>query len=382
MMSSHYSFFRKAYEYMVTRIENSLQNLDMTVMERCLNQLYQGRLDKRVTVCGAGRSLQSVLLLGNELENVYGVRVNQVSNANLRPLKAGDFFIVNSHSGSRKVLKHAKFACSRGLNVIFITGNENLLDEFENVILIKDHLDCNKEFAPLGTEFEQASAVLCSCMGFAYNQTDKLKTFNEGYYNAITGLTKNLKLLEEQEEFLLKFVDLIEEYLDIENNNVVYFKGVGINEIISRVIAIRYGHLHKNNLKDLRVVYEGHWRSRKTDDLAIFLSGSGETDQTIKYARQAGDIGMKLFTITSFKESSLASMNTFYKNSYGNLIIEGRPEMISYFNKSLRNVDIKFFPQFELNTYVTLDSLLALIAKRNDITEEDMKKTHRDRELE
>jgi hypothetical protein len=56
--------------------------------------------------------------------------------------------------------------------------------------------------------------------------------------------------------------------------------------------------------------------------------------------------------------------------------------MVSYYNVSINDVSKWFFPQFELNTYVTLDALLALIAKNNDISEEDMKKTHRDRELE
>jgi len=91
---------------------------------------------------------------------------------------------------------------------------------------------------------------------------------------------------------------------------------------------------------------------------------------------------MKLFTITSFKESSLARINKWYRKYQGNLIIEGRPEMISYYNKSMYKVTTTFFPQFELNTYITLDALLALIAKNNDITEEDMKKTHRNKELE
>jgi D-arabinose 5-phosphate isomerase GutQ len=162
----------------------------------------------------------------------------------------------------------------------------------------------------------------------------------------------------------------------------VYFKGVGINEIISRVIAIRYGHLHKEGLKDLRVVYEGHWKSRRKDDLVLLISGSGETDQILKYAEQACDVGMKLFTITSFKESCLAEYTKGHCEYQGNLIVEGRPEMVSYYNKSINNRTKIFFPQFELNTYITLDSLLALIAKNNDISEEDMKKTHRDKELE
>ncbi len=376
-------FFKNAYEYLVSRIEHSLKDIDQNIVANCLELLSSGgKNHKRVIVDGAGRSLQSVLLLTNELESEYGIRVNQVSNANLRPLRKGDIFIVNSRSGTGKSYSNAIFAKKKGLDVVFITGNETLIDEFENVILLKSELNREKEYAPLGTEFEQASAVVCSCMGYAYTELEMLKSFNLYCDVAIEGLKSNLDKLTSQEKVLGNFIKLINDYLEFDNNNVVYFKGVGINEIISRVIAIRYGHLLKENKKNLNVVYEGHWTGRNKNDLAIVMSGSGETDQILKYAKQGGDVGMKLFTITSFKESSLARTNKWYRNYAGNLIIEGRPEMISYYNKSIHNLDVKFFPEFELNTYITLDALLALIAKLNDITEEDMKKTHRDNELE
>ncbi|MFX1444740.1 MAG: SIS domain-containing protein [Promethearchaeota archaeon] len=351
-------------------------------MQTCLEILENGKQDKRVTIDGAGRSLQSALLLANELENLYGIRVNQVNNANLRPLRGGDVFIVNSRSGIGKSTEDAEFALKKGLNVIYITGNPELEEKFENVILIKGDINHESKYAPLGTEFEQASAVLCSCMGYAYNKSKKMEAFNSSCTNLIDGLYSNLQELEKQEKPITNYASLINDFLEISNDRVIYFKGAGINEIISRIIAIRYGHLHKEGLKDLHVVYEGHWKSRRKEDLAVLISGSGETDQILKYAQQAGDVGMKLFTITSFKESSLARTNKWYRKYQGNLIIEGRPEMVSYYNKSIHKVTKTFFPQFELNTYITLDALLALIAKNNDITEEDMKKTHRDKELE
>lgn len=376
------SFFTDTYKYLVRKIEDSLKSVNKSTVQSCLEILEKGKQNKRVTIDGAGRSLQSVLLLANELENLYGIRVNQVNNANLRPLREGDIFIVNSRSGLGKSTENAEFALKKGLDVIYITANQEIEEKFENVILIKGDINHERKYAPLGTEFEQTSAVLCSCMGYAYNKSDKIKTFDNSCYNVIDGLNSNLQELIKQEKPIASFISLITDFLDITNDRVVYFKGAGINEIISRVIAIRYGHLHKEGLKDLHVVYEGHWKSRRKDDLVVLISGSGETDQIIKYAHQAGDVGMKLFTITSFKESNLARTNRWYRKYHGNLIIEGRPEMVSYYNKSIHKVTKTFFPQFELNIYITLDALLALIAKNNDITEEDMKKTHRDKELE
>ncbi|MBN1799872.1 MAG: hypothetical protein JW891_00100 [Candidatus Lokiarchaeota archaeon] len=375
-------FFIKTYNYLVDHIETAMKGIDKNTVTNCLELLNKGKTNKRVIVDGAGRSLQSVLLLTNELDNAYGIRVNQVSNANLRPLRSGDIFIVNSRSGSGKSYESAMFAKKKGLDVIFITGNEKLKDDFENVILVKANSNRDVKCAPLGTEFEQASAVFCSCVGYAYGESEMTKAYDLYSSVAVEGMRSNLNNLKREEKIIDNFISLITELLDPQNESVVYFKGVGSNEIIARVIAIRYGHLNKEGKKDLNVVYEGHWKSRKKNDLAILMSGSGETDQILKYAHQAGDIGMNLFTITSFKDSSLARRNKWYRNYAGNLIIEGRPEMLSYYNKSIHNIEEKFFPQFELNTYVTLDALLAAIAKENDITEDDMKKTHRDKELE
>jgi D-arabinose 5-phosphate isomerase GutQ len=380
------SFLQKTYEYLVSKIKKSLRNVNKQEVYKFLDALKSGMDNKRVTVDGAGRSLQSVLLLVSQLENTYGIRVNQVNNANLRPLRKGDIFIANSRSAKvepeeAKIVSHAKFARQKGLDVFFITANEEIEDLFDNVILIKKE-GYNKEYAPLGTGFEQATATLMSCIACSYHKENPSETFDRLCKQVIEGYNENLESLLEQDRALNAFIDTINEYLDIKNNGVVYFKGMGINDIIAKVIAIRYGHLHKNDCKDLNVVYESHWRCRRSNDLGIFLSGSGQTTQMVKYLNQAKSIGMNTFVITSYKESRLARSNQWYKNCRGNLIIKGRSIQYSYFNQALETIEEPFFPQFELNTYLTLDALLALIAKKHDITEKDMKKTHRDKELE
>jgi D-arabinose 5-phosphate isomerase GutQ len=377
------SFLEEAYLYLVGRIESALKNVDREKVYEFLHLLRESMQDKRVTVDGSGRSLQSALLLTTQLEKSYGIRVNQVQNANLRPLREGDIFVANSNSAKpdSRVVNNINVAKEKGLHTIFITANENIVDQYDIVILLKKD-GHNKIYAPLGTEFEQASATLLSCIACSYDKKNPNEQYNSYCKSVINGFKSNLERFQEQEDTINAFLTTIDEYIDINNDKVIYFKGSGINDIISRVIAIRYGHLHKESLRDLKVVYESHWRSRRPDDFAILLSGSGETEQMIKYARQAGDIGMKIFVITCFEDSTLARTTKWYKNHSGTLLIEGRPEKISYFNKSLYHITSQFFPQFELNTYLTLDALLANIAERNRITEEDMKKTHRDKELE
>ncbi|TXT67505.1 MAG: hypothetical protein BAJALOKI1v1_80038 [Promethearchaeota archaeon] len=378
------SFLENSYLYLVGQIEKALNNVDCSKVSDFLDLLKESMKNRRVTVDGSGRSLQSALLLATQLEKAYGIRVNQVQNANLRPLRAGDIFVANSFSAKpdSRIVNNANVAKEKGLKTVFITANEAIEDDYDIVILLKKDAH-NEMYAPLGTEFEQASATLLSCIACSYDKTNPNDQY--GYYckNVIKEFDSNLACFKRQDKTISSFLTIIDEYLDINNEKVVYFKGTGINEIISRVIAIRYGHLHKEDLKDLKVVYESHWRCRRQEDFAVLLSGSGETEQMIKYARQAADIGMKLFVITCFEDSPLARANNkYYQNHVGNLVIGGRPERISYFNRSLYHITSLFFPQFELNTYITLDALLALIAKNNNITEEDMKKTHRDKELE
>lgn len=375
-------YFIKAYSYMVFKIRESLKSLNRYDITSVLKLLDAGlKDDRKVIIDGSGRSLQSVLLLMDALEtNGYGVNVNTVGNANLRPLRPGDSFIMNSRSGEGKVYDHACFAKKSGLSTIIISCNQHLKNYFDNVIVLDKPIEHRTEYTPLGTEFEQASAVLSACIGSSFKGGDKWGVFNENFNRIIDSFYDNIDFLKKQEDSLNSFIELINDYLRIDNPGVVYFKGLGINNIISQVIAIRYGHLHKNGEKDLRVVYEGHWKSRKPDDLAILISGSGETKQITSYAEQSFNEGMNVFGITSNQNSYLAK---FAKRCKGSLIIPGRVKKTSQYNESVGRLENGgYLPLFELNTYLTLDALLAVIAKKNGISQGDMAKTHRNRELE
>ncbi len=360
---------------MVERIKNSLSSLDTEVIKDVLELLYEGKTNKNITIDGAGRSGLSLELFKDLVEDDYGIRIKSASNANLRPLKENDIFIANSRSGSGKVLEHAKFAKRKGLKTIFITSNKALSEEFDYTIIIPKGFEKEKQkrYAPLGTEFEQASAVLLSSIANAYD-TNSVEKYEALICKIIDEMNKNLENIVEQKEAVENFVNTISEYL--RNNKKIYFIGLGANNIIAKVAAIRYGHLHseEKNL-DLKVIYEGYWKSREEDDLSILISGSGKTDQIITYALQSLHMGMQTYAITSFKDSLLAALA---KNK---IIITGRSFKESKYNMPSKKRE-KYVPLFELNAYITLDSLLAEIAYENDIKEGDMKKTHRDKELE
>ena len=131
-------------------------------------------------------------------------------------------------------------------------------------------------------------------------------------------------------------------------------------------------------VKDLQVIAEGHWDLRKVGDLAIITSGSGSTSQTLDYAMQAFISGLKVFGITSFEDSDLGR---FTKRVDGCLVVPGRHAPFSMYNV-VSSQRTSYLPEFELNCYLTMDSLLAQIASDNGITEADMKASHRLKTLE
>jgi len=373
--------FFDAYKYLSNCVKDSLKGLDREKLKSIFALLIEARNTGSSTIVdGQGRSLESILLAEECLEHNGFPIILPTKNANLRPWRKDDVFIVNTGSGTGSPLAHAEAAQKEGLHVIFMSYNAQLLNTFPNVLVLKGSKNRNSLFAPLGTEFEITSAVTGVCIGHSVADTPE-----ESLANFEAAVQEILKLYEKSYEFyencldnLISFTDLISQYIPADSRHKVYFRGVGGDEIINNVAAIRYGHLHKEPDKDLRVIYEGHWELRTDGDLAILTSGSGATDQTLDYAMQAFISGMKVFGITSFEDSDLGR---FCKRVNGCLIVPGRQEGYSMYNRPTR-FRSNALPLFELNCYLTLDALLAQIAANHGIQEDDMKRSHRPKILE
>lgn len=378
--------FQKSFKYLTNHVRSTIENLDRNKLLRIFEILIQTRKDQEnniprmIIVDGQGRSLQSLLLTEDCLEHNGFNIILPVSNANLRPWKSGDVFIFNTGSGSGSPLAHARAAKEKGLHIIGMSYNPEMEKEFENVLILRRTVNRNKQLAPLGTEFEIASAIIGVCLAYSVKDTpeDSLQEFEKSTKKIIKLYDATYDYLEEEVESLMAFINIISEYVPAENQGKVYFLGVGRNEIINRIAAIRYGHLHKDPDCDLTVIYEGHWDLRQKGDLAIILSGSGATSQTLAFANQAFISGMKIFGVTSFQESDLGN---FTRRVDGCLVLPGREDFVSMYNQPVHRRH-NYFPAFELNTYITFDALLAQIAYNFDIKEDDMKASHRPKILE
>jgi D-arabinose 5-phosphate isomerase GutQ len=287
-----------------------------------------------------------------------------------------DWLMVVSGSGSGKPLEDARYAKKKGMNVMFITQNKGLIDEFDYVIVIPKNNHYREEFAPMGTEFEQAAAVVGCSMVHVLGKAS-YSSYESSCQDFINSMSQNLNTLLKQEEYIDKFLGLIDDCLRVDLGIKTYWVGAESTQDVMDVGKIRFNHLNKrdngNYLKNFRSRGINNWGMRQSKDVGLFASGSGMTKQTLTYLYQAIDAGMRVFGFTSFKESSLG-MRT---KPYGNLIIKGRDKMESLHDKPMPERGGYKAPFFEMNLYLTLDALLALIAKRNGITPADMKGKHK-----
>lgn len=378
--------FQESFKYLTNCVRYTIKELSREKLLRIFEVLIQARddqekgINRAIIVDGQGRSLQSLLLTEDCLEHNGFNIILPVQNANLRPWQKGDIFIFNTGSGSGSPLAHARAAKENGLKVIGMTYNQELEQEFDNVLVLRKNDHRNKRLAPLGTEFEIASAIIGVCLGYSvkYNAEASLKEFEASTSQIIRLFEATYDYLEEEIESLMGFIKLVSEFIPKDNKSKVYFLGVGRNEIINRIAAIRYGHLHKDPDCDLTVIYEGHWDLRKENDLAIILSGSGATSQTLNFANQAFISGMRIFGVTSFRDSDLGN---FTRRVDGCLVLPGREDFVSMYNQPVHQRR-NYFPAFELNCYITFDALLAQVAYNRDISEADMKASHRPKVLE
>ena len=361
--------------------EISLKNLDKNKLYNTFDILIKGK-NKMIVVDGQGRSLESLLLAEDCLEHNGFPIILPSTNANLRPCVAEDILFVNTGSAKGSIKKHAEEAYKIGMRIIGMTTNQEFADQYPDLMLIPLNKEKNSIYAPLGTEFEFCTAIIGSLIGYSIADTPE---------KSVQNFDSNMKIIidllrttyqkyheEDSQRNFLKFKELIQDYLPKANTKKIYFRGVGRDMIVSRVAAIRYGHLHKEPELDLRVIYEGHWDLREKEDLIILISGSGSTSQTMNYALQAFISGANIFGLTSFKDSDLGK---FCARNNGCIEVLGRKHLFSMYNIAPEK-RLAYLPEFELNTYITLDALLAQIAYDNKITEKDMELSHRQKIFE
>ncbi len=152
----------------------------------------------------------------------------------------------------------------------------------------------------------------------------------------------------------------------------IFLMGAGRSGLAAKAFAMRLMHMGF----DVYVVGETTTPAVTPDDLVIAVSGSGETTSIASLGAIAKQIGSKLATITSNKDSALGRISNVV------VVVPGRPkEDIMYEDYHERRMI--GYPQlaplgtvFEITALVFLDAVISELMVRTGASEEDLKSRH------
>jgi 6-phospho-3-hexuloisomerase len=139
----------------------------------------------------------------------------------------------------------------------------------------------------------------------------------------------------------------------------IFVTGAGRSGLITKFFAMRLMH----SGYDVHIVGEVVTPSIKAGDLLIIISGSGETEQLVSFARKAIATGARIVLISARPASTIGSL-------VSDLFQIGAPE---------HYCEVKGMPMgtvFELSALFFLEAFVAHIIHEKGITEEEMRSRH------
>lgn len=153
----------------------------------------------------------------------------------------------------------------------------------------------------------------------------------------------------------------------------IFIYGAGRSGLASRAFGMRLVHLGLQTY----IIGETITPSTQKDDLFICISGSGETSSVLDYARSAKKAGVKIASITSYPESSLAKLSDLV------LIIKGKTKLdISkedYDKRQIEGQSVTLAPMgtlFEDTAMIFFDGIIAELMQKLGRDEHHMMQKH------
>ncbi len=145
----------------------------------------------------------------------------------------------------------------------------------------------------------------------------------------------------------------------IDQASRIFIAGAGRSALVARFFAMRLMHGGYN----VFVVGEIVTPSLSKGDLLIVISGSGETETMIAFAKRAKELGGKLVLISSRTSSTLGDMSD-------TVFPIGQPDLFG------KVVGMPMGTVFELSTLVFLEATVSHIIHEKGIAEEEMRARH------
>lgn len=145
----------------------------------------------------------------------------------------------------------------------------------------------------------------------------------------------------------------------VDGASRIFIAGAGRSALVARFFAMRLMH----GGYDVYIVGEIVTPSLKKGDLLIVISGSGETETMIAFAKKAKQLGAEIVLISSRSSSTLAEMSNA-------VIPVGAPDMYG------KVVGMPMGTVFELSTLIFLEATISHIIHEKGIAEEEMRARH------
>lgn len=165
----------------------------------------------------------------------------------------------------------------------------------------------------------------------------------------------------------------INEMMDIiiASKNI-FVLGLGRSGLVAKAFAMRLMHLGFS----VYVVGETITPAIHDDDCLVAISGSGETSYIISTANITDKRGAKIIAVTSYEQSTLASLSDLVIQVKGRTKIDMEK---NYIKRQMGGKHQSLAPLgtlFEISTLIVLDGFIAELMNKIEKTEEDMKLKH------
>lgn len=150
---------------------------------------------------------------------------------------------------------------------------------------------------------------------------------------------------------------LMEKYL--HEASKVFICGFGESELVGKAFASRLSEIRRN----VFVISETIVPEINEGNILIAISGSGETEPTLSITKKAADIGAKIISITSFRDSPLAQISDVVIEIPGRIKAKTK-------NYIERRVSGEYEPLtpfgalFEISTMIYLEGIIAELANK------------------
>ncbi|MDO9044947.1 MAG: 6-phospho-3-hexuloisomerase [Methanobacteriaceae archaeon] len=152
----------------------------------------------------------------------------------------------------------------------------------------------------------------------------------------------------------------------------IFVLGLGRSGLVAKAFAMRLMHLGFS----VYVVGDTITPAIHDDDCLVAISGSGETSYIISTANITDKRGAKIIAVTSYEESTLASLSDLVIQVKGRTKIDMEKDYITRQMGGKHQSLAPLGTLFEISTLIVLDGFIAELMNKMEKTEEDMKLKH------